>query len=160
METSDDLRGTEGVAEQISRLARAQGLSIATAESLTGGKVSCRLAAASSSAQWFAGSVVAYLPHVKFDVLKVPVGPLVCERCAAAMAEGVAGLLGADLTVAVTGVGGPDEEEGQPPGSVWFGVCSQGETRTEFRSFSGEPAQVVDATTHHALRLLLDALHR
>jgi nicotinamide-nucleotide amidase len=158
METPDELPGVEGLAEQIARLADKQGLSLATAESLTGGQIACQLAAASSSADWFAGSVVAYMPHVKYDVLKVPEGPLVTEQCAAAMAEGVAGLLGADLTVAVTGVGGPDDEEGQPPGSVWFGLRTHGETQTEFRRFSGEPAQIVDATTGHALRLLLASL--
>jgi nicotinamide-nucleotide amidase len=95
------------------------------------------------------------MAHVKHEVLKVPEGPIISEACAAGMAEGVSSLLGADLAVAVTGVGGPDEQEGQPPGSVWFGVFADGEARAEFRRFSGEPAQIVDATTAHALQLLL-----
>lgn len=158
METPEELPRIKGVADEIARLARAQGLTLATAESLTGGKIACQLAAADSSSEWFAGSVVAYMPRVKHEVLKVPQGPLVSEQCAVAMAQGVAGLLGAELAVAVTGVGGPDHQEGQPPGTVWFGLFFQGETQAELRSFSGEPGQVVDDTTAHALHLLLTRL--
>jgi nicotinamide-nucleotide amidase len=158
MEVPDEPPCVAGVADEIARLAGAQGLTLATAESLTGGKIACQLAAADSSSEWFAGSVVAYQPRVKHEVLKVPQGPLVSEQCAAAMAEGVAGLLGADLTVAVTGVGGPDHQEGQPPGTVWFGLFFEGETQSELRSFSGAPGRVVDDTTAHALRLLLSRL--
>jgi nicotinamide-nucleotide amidase len=160
MDSPDELSQVEDVAEQIARLAQGQRLTVATAESLTGGKIACRLAAAGTAADWFAGSVVAYMAHVKHEVLKVPEGPIISEQCAAGMAEGVSSLLGADLAVAVTGVGGPDEQEGQPPGSVWFGVFADGEARAEFRRFSGEPAQIVDATTAHALQLLLRHLTR
>ena len=158
MGTADELPGAESLADEISRLVRERGLSVATAESLTGGKIACQLGVAQASSEWFAGSVVAYLSRVKYDVLKVPVGPVISEECAPAMAKGVADLLGADLTIAVTGVGGPDEEEGQPPGTVWFGVCADGETRTEQQHFSGDPAEIVDRTTARALRLLLDQL--
>jgi nicotinamide-nucleotide amidase len=160
MASADELAGAKDVADEISRLVRERGLSVATAESLTGGKISCQLGVAESSAEWFAGSVVAYMSRVKYDVLKVPEGPVVTEECAAAMAEGVAGLLGADLAVAVTGVGGPDEEEGHPAGTVWFGVRAESGTTTELRRFEGDPSEIVDKTTLHALHLLLDHLKR
>jgi nicotinamide-nucleotide amidase len=156
MGTPDELPGAKDLANEISKLAREQGCSVATAESLTGGKISCQLGVAESSSEWFAGSVVAYLSRVKYDVLKVPEGPVISRECAAAMAEGVASLLGADLAVAVTGVGGPDDEEGQPAGTVWFGVRAHGETRTELHRFTGDPSEIVDQTTVHALHLLRD----
>jgi nicotinamide-nucleotide amidase len=95
---------------------------------------------------------------VKFEILGVEPGPVVTEACARAMARGVAGLLGADLAVAVTGVGGPGHEEGQPPGTVWFGVVSPTGEHAELRHFDGEPADVLAATTAVALGLLRDAV--
>lgn len=160
MASPDALSGAEEVTDEISRLVVEQGLTVATAESLTGGKISCQLAAAGSSSDWFAGSVVAYLSRVKYEVLEVPEGPVISEECATAMAEGVAGLLGADLAIAVTGVGGPDDQEGQPPGTVWFALHARGATQTQLRHLTGDPGQIVDETTAHALRLLRDHLRR
>lgn len=158
MSSPDDLPSAERLSGVIAQLAIERELTLATAESLTGGKISCQLAAAESSSDWFAGSVVAYASRVKHDVLGVPDGPVISADCAAAMAEGVARLLGADLTVAVTGVGGPDDQEGQPPGTVWFGLRIDGATVTELRHFDGDPAQIVDDTTQHALELVLAQL--
>ncbi|MDF3312601.1 CinA family protein [Rhodococcus sp. T2V] len=150
----------EEQAERISATARARRLTIATAESLTGGRISTVLGAAPSSSEWYRGSIVAYASSVKHGLLQVPDGPVVSESSARAMATTVAELLGADLAVAVTGVGGPGPQDGQPPGTVWFGVLSGGAARTELRHFDGEPGEVVEATTAHALFLLDDALHR
>jgi nicotinamide-nucleotide amidase len=141
------------VAEAVS----ARGLTVAVAESLTSGTLAGALGAAPDASTWFRGGVVAYAPEVKFTVLGVPPGPVVTEECARAMARGVASLLGADLAVSVTGVGGPGEDEGHPPGTVWFGVVSPDGERAELRRFDGEPADVLAATTAHALRLLRDA---
>ncbi len=153
----DDLSPTaEDLAEQIGQLAQSRGQTVATAESLTGGKLACHLAAAPDSSDWYRGSVVAYASEVKYEVLGVPVGPVISQECAAAMAWGVADLLRADLALAVTGVGGPDEEEGQPPGTVWFGVSVEGSVHAELQHFSGDPEQVLEQTTLHALRLLLE----
>ncbi|HET7398953.1 MAG TPA: CinA family protein [Intrasporangium sp.] len=148
------------VAEEIAQLAQDGGATVAVAESLTGGKISCHLGAAPSSATWFRGAVVAYSKEVKFAVLQVPPGPVVTKECAAAMAGGVADLLGADAAVAVTGVGGPDDEEGQPAGTVWFGVVAGGSVTTEQRQFDGDPQEVLEATTLHALRLLRRGLQQ
>lgn len=152
----DELTPTaEDLAEQIGRLAQERGQTVATAESLTGGKLACHLAAAPESSDWFRGSVVAYATDVKYSVLGVPAGPVISQECAAAMAWGVADLLRADWAVAVTGVGGPDDQEGQPPGTVWFGVSIQGSVHTERHRFHGEPEAVLEQTTLHGLKLLL-----
>jgi nicotinamide-nucleotide amidase len=146
-------------AEKISAAARDRQLTVATAESLTGGRISAVLGAAPSSSQWYRGSIVAYASSVKHGLLRVPDGPVVSEPSARAMATTVAELLDADLAVAVTGAGGPEPQDGQPPGTVWFGVFAGGAARTELRHFEGDPG-VVEATTAHALFLLEDALRR
>lgn len=149
----------EEQAERISATARARQLTIATAESLTGGRISAVLGAAPASSEWYRGSIVAYASSVKHGLLQVPDGPVVSEPSAHAMATTVAELLDADVAVAVTGVGGPEPQDGQPPGTVWFGIFTGGETRTELRHFNGEPGEVVESTTAHAL-FLLDAVLR
>src|SRR5215208_80173 len=78
-----------------------------------------RLAAGPEASEWFRGSLVAYQETVKFDVLGVRRGPLVDPDCAEGMARGVGRLLGADVAVAATGVGGPDPSEGKPAGTVY-----------------------------------------
>lgn len=95
---------------------------------------------------------------MKHRVLKVPDGPVVSEASARAMASAVAELLGADIAVAVTGAGGPDPQDGQPPGTVWFGLFTHGRIDTEMHRFDGEPQDVVTATTDRALELLEQAL--
>jgi nicotinamide-nucleotide amidase len=155
-DSPDDLTPTaERLAEGIGRLALGRGRTVATAESLTGGKLACHLAAAPESSDWFRGSVVAYASEVKYDVLGVPVGPVISKECAAAMAWGVADLLHAQWALAVTGVGGPDDQEGQPPGTVWFAVSIEGSVHVELQHFRGEPERILEQTTLHALQLLL-----
>ncbi len=97
---------------------------IAVAESLTGGLLAATIARGPDAAAWFRGAVVAYHPDVKHRLLDVPEGPVVSERCARAMAAGARVLLEADVGLAVTGVGGPGPEEGQPAGTVWFAIST------------------------------------
>lgn len=99
------------------------GLTLAVAESLTGGLVAARIVDIPGSSAWFRGAVVAYESQVKFDLLGVPVGPVVSEAGAKAMADGVRRRFGADVGVATTGVAGPTEQEGQAPGTVWLGYA-------------------------------------
>jgi nicotinamide-nucleotide amidase len=108
---------------EVGRLLEARGWKLAIAESLTGGLASSRVVNVPGSSEWFKGGVVSYDSQVKFDVLDVPEGPVVSEEAAKAMAEGVRRLLKADVGVAMTGVAGPAEQEGQPPGTVWLGVA-------------------------------------
>ncbi|MGH9235409.1 MAG: competence/damage-inducible protein A [Acidimicrobiales bacterium] len=98
----------------------ARGLTLAVAESLTGGLVASRLVNVAGASDWFRGGVVSYAPEVKFSVLGVPEGPVVSPGAAAAMATGVRDLLGADVGLGVTGVAGPDGLEGEPPGTVYM----------------------------------------
>jgi nicotinamide-nucleotide amidase len=107
----------------IGRLLQERGQTVAVAESLTGGLVASRMVSAPGSSAWFRGAVVAYASDVKYDMLGVPEGPVVSEQAAMAMAEGIRHRLGADVGLATTGVAGPTDQEGKPPGTVWLGMA-------------------------------------
>jgi nicotinamide-nucleotide amidase len=104
-----------------------RGLTLAVAESVTGGLIASRLVGVVGASKWFRGGVVSYASEVKFELLKVPVGPVVSAVTAEAMASGVRALLHADVGLSVTGVAGPEEQDGQPAGTVFVGL-SLGET--------------------------------
>ncbi|MBD36192.1 MAG: competence/damage-inducible protein A [Actinobacteria bacterium] len=106
-----------------------QGLTLATAESMTGGLIATRLTEVPGSSRAFLGSVVSYANSVKQEILNVPEGPVISEQAVLSMAIGVCEVLGADVSVAVTGVAGPDSQEGQEPGVVWIGTCVDGEAK-------------------------------
>ena len=103
-----------------------QGLTLATAESLTGGMIGTRLTDIPGASRAFRGSIVAYDGDVKRGLLGVPEGPVVSEAAVVAMAEGACRVLGADVSVAVTGVAGPDAQEGEKPGTVWMATSVDG----------------------------------
>jgi nicotinamide-nucleotide amidase len=140
--------------ERIAKLACDRGLSVAVAESLTGGILTSRLAAASDASAWLRGGVVAYATEVKRNVLQVTARQVVSAECARQLAEGVARLLGADIAVATTGVGGPDPQEGQPPGTVWLGVSVGGVSDAVQLHLDGEPDEVCSRAAGAALALL------
>jgi nicotinamide-nucleotide amidase len=102
-------------------------LTLACAESLTGGGLSERIVHVPDSSRYFAGAVVAYAEEAKREVLGVPQDVLegagmVSEACAREMARGVRKLYKADVGIATTGVAGPTALEGHPPGEVWVAV--------------------------------------
>lgn len=148
----------EELAKRIAEAARVGGHTVAVAESLTSGKIAARLGAAPDAAQWFLGGVVAYDPGVKRSVLDVPDVPVVSRDCAEAMAQGVRGLLGATVSVAVTGVGGPEDRDGEPAGCVWLATASDHMVIAHRRDFEGDPERVLAQTVDWALGYLLDAL--
>jgi nicotinamide-nucleotide amidase len=102
-------------------LLRERGLTLAVAESVTGGLISSRLTDTPGTSDVLRGGVVSYASEVKFDLLDVPEGPVVTAEAAKAMADGVRRRLGADVGLAVTGVAGPDTQDGQPVGTVFCG---------------------------------------
>lgn len=148
----------EPAVERIARLAAEHDLTIAAAESLTSGLIATRLGAGPGASEWFRGSVVAYQEPVKFDVLGVRRGPLVDPDCAEGMARGAGRLLGADVAVAATGVGGPDPSEGKPAGTVFVAVTVRGATTVRELDLDGDPEEILEATTDRAVELLADAL--
>ena len=146
------------LAERVGELALAQDLTVAAAESLTGGMISSALAAAERSSEWFLGSVVAYASQVKHDVLDVPEGPVVSATAASAMARGVRRLLKADVAVAVTGAGGPGGQDGREPGTVFVAFDGAGEHRVLRLELADEPKIVCATSAVASLRVLIEGL--
>ena len=100
-----------------------RGLTLGIAESLTGGLAAARICSVPGASKVFRGGLVSYASDVKFAHLGVPEGPVVSASAACAMAEGVRRLLKTDVGIATTGVAGPDEQEGQPVGTVYVAVA-------------------------------------
>jgi competence/damage-inducible protein CinA-like protein len=135
----------------------ARGLTLAVAESLTGGLVAARLVDVPGASTWFRGAVVSYASDVKFSVLGVPEGPVVSSEAAAAMAAGVRDLLGADVGLGVTGVAGPESAEGHAPGTVFLGAVVGDDTPVTARvTLPGDRVRV----RQFACISLLDMLRR
>ena len=118
----DDESMEVAVAERLT----ARGLTFGVAESLTGGLIASRLVNVTGASTWFRGGVVAYHEQLKFDLLGVPTGPVVTESAAAAMAQGARTVTGADVGLGITGVAGPDDQEGVAPGTVYVGLVLPG----------------------------------
>jgi nicotinamide-nucleotide amidase len=103
-----------------------RGLTLALAESVTGGLVASRLVNVPGASAWLRGSVVAYDTAVKRDLLGVGDGPAVSEGTAREMAAGARRVLGSDVGLAVTGVAGPTPQDGVAVGTVWCGLAGPG----------------------------------
>jgi len=91
------------------------------AESLTGGLIASRLVNVAGASTWFRGAVVSYASQVKFDLLHVPEGPVVSASAPKRWREECENSL-APTSVSVTGVAGPDEQDGLAPGTVFVGL--------------------------------------
>ena len=132
-----------------------RGWSLGVAESLTGGLIGARLANVPGASATFRGSIASYATEVKRSVLGVTASSVVSAECVAQMAEGARRVLGCDAAVAVTGVAGPDEQEGQPVGTVWFGVAVAGHaTETASTRLPGDRERIRQFSTISALNLL------
>ncbi len=99
----------------------ARGLTLGVAESLTGGLIASRLVNVTGASTWFRGGVVSYASDVKFSLLGVTPGPVVSASAAQQMAEGVRRTVGSDVGLAITGVAGPQPQDGHAPGTVFVG---------------------------------------
>jgi nicotinamide-nucleotide amidase len=156
------------VSEIVLELCRERGLTLATAESCTGGLVSARLTAVPGSSAVYVGGVVAYSNEVKERELGVPAVLLeehgaVSAEAAQAMAEGVRSRLGADVGVAVTGVAGPDGGTAEKPVGLVF-VHAAGPDGAEARrtELPGDREMVrgrATAAALHLVRRLLQSRH-
>ena len=152
-------RPADGHLDVISTHALREGTRVAVAESLSSGALASRIGAGERASDWFAGGVVAYQVRTKHDVLGVPedIDPCSAE-CAELLAVGVRQLLGADVAVSATGVGGPEPEDGHAPGTVYLGWSSNGATGHRFLELDGGPDEVLAATVAAAVELLSDIL--
>ncbi|PFG33509.1 CinA family protein [Sanguibacter antarcticus] len=152
------------VAARVLELLERSELSLAVAESLTGGLLVAELVAVPGASRVVRGGVVAYATDLKHSLLGVDAGVLAAHGAvtgdvARQMAEGVCQRLDAEVGVATTGVAGPDSQDGREPGTVFLAVHREGAgTRTEEHAFAGDRAAVQDASVRAALALLEEVL--
>ena len=150
------------LAVRLGRALEARNLRVATAESCTGGWIAKALTDIPGSSRWVEGGVVAYSNSAKSSLLGVAAGTVaahgaVSEPVVRAMAEGVRARFGVPLTVAVSGVAGPDGgTPDKPVGTVWFAWASGRETTAARERFGGDRGAVRRASVDFALRRLLE----
>lgn len=140
---------------------RRLGLTVATAESCTGGNIAHRITAVAGCSDVYVGSVVSYANEVKSGVLGVDPDAIakhgaVSREVVTMMAEGVARITGADCTVATSGIAGPDGGTPEKPvGTVWMAVHTPGGTTAFVRRLPGNRSRVIDRATTEVLLALV-----
>jgi nicotinamide-nucleotide amidase len=155
------------VDEQVADALRDGGLSIATAESCTGGLLAARLTERAGSSDYVRGAIVAYSNEVKVGQAGVPAELIerhgaVSQEVAEALADGARTRIGADVGVGITGIAGPGGgTEEKPVGLVWLSVAREGSAQlTRSVTLPGGRADIRDRATtvamHMVRRLLLD----
>ena len=139
-----------------------KGLTLATAESCTGGNIARLLTAQAGASAYFKGGVVAYSNEVKENALGVKHSTLethgaVSEETVREMVEGVRTRLGADLAIATTGIAGPDGGTTEKPvGTVWIAVANATHTEAKLLQFGANRRQQnIDRSTNQAFAMLI-----
>jgi nicotinamide-nucleotide amidase len=163
---ADTLYSDDGstVDEQVARLLRTSGRTVATAESCTGGLLAARLTDLPGSSDYFLGAIVAYANGVKESVAGVSQETLeahgaVSAEVAEALAAAARERVGADLGVGITGVAGPDGgSEEKPVGLVWLSVQGGAEPITRSVNLPGGRTDIRDRAGTVAMHLLRRAL--
>ena len=151
----------ETLERQVIAALKARGLTLAAAESCTGGLAAKRLTDVPGASAVFLGGVVSYTNGVKERVLYVPHETLetysaVSEQTARAMAEGVRALSGADLGLSVTGVAGPDRDDrGHAVGTVYLALSAGTGTQTRQLHLTGGRPAIRDRSADEMFRMLL-----
>ena len=145
-------------------LATGPRLTVAAAESCSGGEVAHRVTSVAGSSAYFLGSIVAYANDAKAALLGVPQVVLdtqgaVSEACARAMAEGARRAFGADVAVSTTGIAGPGGATARKPvGLVYLACAGPLGTTVQEHHFPGDRIAVVAAAAEAALGLLVEAV--
>lgn len=152
------------LAARVVEQASAKGLTVALAESCTGGLVCAALTGVAGASAVLTHGVVAYANEAKAGLLGVP-APMIARHgavsgeVARAMAQGVRRLSKASLAVSITGIAGPGGGSADKPvGLVWFGVDGGAGPRTERQVFPGDRTEVRARACRHALRMILGDL--
>lgn len=158
--------GEEGALEkQFGKIFREKGVTIATAESCTGGYIAHLITSVPGSSDYFKGSVVSYANEVKINVLGVNSNDLdregaVSETVVLQMAEGVKKLLGTDYAVSTSGIAGPDGGTPEKPvGTVWIGVATPVKTFAREFVFSFTRERNIAKAAAKALELVLQEVN-
>lgn len=154
--TEDD----ESIEESIAKLLSTKQMTLATAESFTGGKIASRITAVPGASAYFKGSVVSYATEIKETVLNVPAEiirahSVVSEEVAKAMATGVQKLLKTDFAIATTGNAGPSKGDSNVDvGTVYIAVATPTGVFAEKFTMGNHRERVVQKSVNKAFELL------
>ena len=150
------------LAEKLIEEAALRNVTIALAESCTGGMIAGVLTDIPGASKVFLGSAVTYSNEAKIDILGVDPDIIndhgaVSSYCAEKMAEGAKRIFRSEIALSVTGIAGPDGGSAEKPvGTVWFGISSNDATYTLKKQFSGERALIRNSAVKTALEALLE----
>jgi nicotinamide-nucleotide amidase len=155
----------DAFAAKLVQLYRAKGLTLATAESCTGGMVAAAITSVPGSSAVLDRGFVTYSNEAKTELLGVPAALInavgaVSEDVARHMAQGAKQRAGTNLAVSITGIAGPDGGSPEKPvGTVWFGLATaDGQVFAHHRRFPGDRQAIRAASTLYALQLLWDGV--
>lgn len=151
--------------------ALAKGLHIATAESITGGAVSARLAQTPGASKVLLGGITAYQDQIKSQLVGAS-SQLIAQQSAvdaevcAQLAEGVrsrfAGAMGLSesdvIGTSTTGVAGPDSVSGKSVGEVFIGISSKAGVKVFSENFAGDRLEIIEATIRRCEEILLEEI--
>ena len=150
------------LAEQLQGICLGRGLTVALAESCTGGLIAATITDVAGSSGYFLGGVVSYSNGAKKAFLDVPAATLdahgaVSAQVAKAMAAGAVARFGADLAAGVTGIAGPDGgSEEKPVGLTYVGLADGAGAEVRRFTFGGDRAANREAGTRAALEWLIE----
>ena len=152
--------GADSLEGVIGQLLNKNNLTLATAESCTGGYLAHMITSVPGSSRYFKGSVIAYSNEVKTAQLGVSTEDLlqqgaVSEEVAKAMAEGIRKALNADIAIATTGIAGPDGGTIEKPvGTVWIAYSDKHKTLAKKFNFSRDRTFIVHWSALAALNMI------
>jgi PncC family amidohydrolase len=152
------------LAIRLQQLALARGVTVATAESCTGGLIGHALTSVPGSSDYFLGGIISYANEVKTGLLDVPASAIehhgaVSAQVAVAMAEGVRAQIGCDYGVAVTGVAGPGGgTEAKPVGLTYVAAAGPDGHEVRRHLWTGDREENKTHSAAAALELLLELL--
>ncbi len=144
------------LAQLVVKQLKKKNLTLATAESITGGGLAFEITSIAGSSEVFLGGVVSYSDQSKKKFLGITSALLkketaVSERVAIEMAQAIRAEMKSDFAIATTGVAGPGKAYGQKAGTVWIAIASKKETISVALSLSGDREAVRNATIMSAL---------
>jgi PncC family amidohydrolase len=163
---ADELPPLVDAAERVGNLLRERGLTLATAESCTGGLIGHLLTEIPGSSEYYLGGLISYSDDLKRNELGVDVATLqhhgaVSAQTCIAMADGARRRYGADIAIAVTGIAGPTgDSPGKPLGLTYIAVADGAGTDVQRHQWFGDRHSNKIASAAAALTLLVERLER
>lgn len=162
----ENIVGWEGatVEQQVHDILTRHNLTLATAESCTGGTIASKFTAMAGASAYFLAGVVAYANSAKSNIIGVNAEDIarygaVSESVARQMAEGVRRVAGSDYAIATTGIAGPTGGSAEKPvGTVWMAVATPNGTIARMRNCGTDRSQIINRASAYAIEMLYDEI--